>query len=949
MVAETTRRAWTRGSLMAAAVGAALAITALGSLQACHTDLGVGERLFACSSQADCAEGFTCAPHPGHPEYTVCLPVETADGGSGEPDGGGATCSTNAEFQEALGGPCVAVGCVDGLCGAPVKLDAQPCDDGDPCTQDDTCHDGVCEGTAYECTSPLSCRTAACDGKGGCDYGVAEGTCLIAGVCYDDGVANPDNVCETCEPTKDQTAWQPALDGTPCEADQDGCTVGDGCASGTCVAGGPADCADELDCTLDQCTSESATTFTCTHDVLPGRCLIEGICRDAQARNPDNSCLGCVPGNTKTAWTTLADGEACTVDEDGCTLDTCAAGKCVGGPAPDCGDGLDCTDDTCTSTGPMSYDCGATLSAGSCLIAGACYAEGAVNPANTCEGCAPATATDAWTTRADGSACDTDHDGCTLDTCAGGSCQSGGPADCADELSCTTDTCVSTGDNTYECAHAPDDCVIDGVCRAAGEANPDNPCQRCDPTQAAAAWSPAADDTPCVADADGCTADVCQGGVCTVGPTRTCDDGLECTDDACQSDAADAFSCTHTPNGAGCYAAEACFQVGGTHPTDGCQICTDAGGTWGPKDDGSLCDADGDGCTVGDFCAAGACQAGPGPQDCDDGLACTADTCQSTGVDSYTCAYTPQADTCAIDGACYATDERDPNNDCRACAPTTDPTAWTPLPSGTECGAGGFCGGGSCVTAPMVTIPAGSFWMGCSASDSDCLANESPLHEVTTAAYRMDTTEVTIDQYQACVDAGGCQPATFAGAFEGCHYGEAGRGGDPAACVQWAEAGVLCTWLGKRLCTEAEWEKAARGGCEVLGAACGTADPLYPWGDSPPTCLLANYLNCSGDTLAANGSGSGQSPYGLMGMAGNVFEWVEDCPHDAYLPGSPTAPGPPTDGSAWTDACTDDGARMIRGGGFKSVASKLRVSGRESLSALSASETLGFRCCMDAP
>lgn len=114
-----------------------------------------------------------------------------------------------------------------------------------------------------------------------------------------------------------------------------------------------------------------------------------------------------------------SEGTPCDADGDGCTMDLCRRGRCVLGGAAACDDGLGCTTDTCTSTGPMTFTCSSMVSAGSCAIEGACVSDGMINPANECQLC-NASSPSSWSTNT--GSCD-DGDACTVgDTCATGSC-----------------------------------------------------------------------------------------------------------------------------------------------------------------------------------------------------------------------------------------------------------------------------------------------------------------------------------------------------------------------------------------------------------------------------------------------------------------------------------------------------------------------------------------------
>ena len=180
----------------------------------------------------------------------------------------------------------------------------------------------------------------------------------------------------------------------------------------------------------------------------------------------------------------------------------------------------------------------------------------------------------------------------------------------------------------------------------------------------------------------------------------------------------------------------------------------------------------------------------------------------------------------------------------------------------------------------MCDVPAGPFMMGCnSAVDTECASSEYPYHSVTVPGFKIDKYEVTASEYKACVTASGC---TAANTDSGCNYNVSGKESHPINCVDWAQAKAYCTWAGKRLPTEAEWEKAARG----------TDGRKYPWGNDALDCDHAVHSanGCSNSSTAPVGSKpAGVSPYGAEDMVGNVWEWVEDWYHDTYT-------GAPSDG-----------------------------------------------------
>lgn len=235
-------------------------------------------------------------------------------------------------------------------------------------------------------------------------------------------------------------------------------------------------------------------------------------------------------------------------------------------------------------------------------------------------------------------------------------------------------------------------------------------------------------------------------------------------------------------------------------------------------------------------------------------------------------------------------------------------------------------------TAGMKRVPAGPFWRGCNrAIDSLCVADEGAGACVSLAAFEIDTTEVTQQAYAACVAGGGCSTAHQM-TSDTCRYNPTATPNLPIACVDWNDAVAFCRWAGKRLPTEAEWEKAARG----------TDGRMYPWGNEAPTCERANLVGCH-NALRDVGSQSGDSPYGLKDMAGNVWEWVADWYEPNYYAGAPVCapPGP---------ASAPGAGRVGRGGGFEFLpmvdgpAVFLRTTFRHPIQASTARIGIGFRC-----
>jgi formylglycine-generating enzyme required for sulfatase activity len=256
----------------------------------------------------------------------------------------------------------------------------------------------------------------------------------------------------------------------------------------------------------------------------------------------------------------------------------------------------------------------------------------------------------------------------------------------------------------------------------------------------------------------------------------------------------------------------------------------------------------------------------------------------------------------------------------------------------------------------MAYIPLGDFWMGCNeAIDTRCRDNEKPQHKVLLDAFWIDALEVTVAQYRECVDAGSCMPPYDYAASGGfCNYGGPVHDNHPVTCIKIAEAQAYCGWKGKRLPSEAEWEKAARGGCEGWGEGCQAATPLYPWGNDLPTCDRAMFTPLTGPSCAQEGTGpfgtlgavggreAGASPYGVQDMAGGVWEWTQDTFSATYYANSPEKN--PLNTS--TDGQQEEGLAgfSVRGGGFSDQEISIRASARNFQPVHDGIDYLGFRC-----
>ena len=213
----------------------------------------------------------------------------------------------------------------------------------------------------------------------------------------------------------------------------------------------------------------------------------------------------------------------------------------------------------------------------------------------------------------------------------------------------------------------------------------------------------------------------------------------------------------------------------------------------------------------------------------------------------------------------------------------------------------------------MLPVPGGRFVMGDDGPEAG--RDERPVHVVRVDPFCMDRTEAT-------------------------RPGEA----QPWVGMTFEAAQAACASRGGRLPTEAEWEKAARGGCELAGdplVCTGEDQRQYPWGDDSPTCTLANHSvvgaggpkRCMSGPGRVDGTPSGAGPYGHLNLAGNVWEYVIDFYHPSvYRTGRPDNPSGPPSGPS----------RVLRGGAWDTFSTNMRASNRftDSLKG----STVGFRC-----
>jgi sulfatase modifying factor 1 len=247
--------------------------------------------------------------------------------------------------------------------------------------------------------------------------------------------------------------------------------------------------------------------------------------------------------------------------------------------------------------------------------------------------------------------------------------------------------------------------------------------------------------------------------------------------------------------------------------------------------------------------------------------------------------------------------------------------------------------------AERVKIPAGEFAMGCSVKDDQCENDEGKPGgvNINVPVFYLDSHEVTVKEYAACIDAGNCETPKDFNRNKYCNLNASDRSNHPINCVDWQDAADYCEWQGGRLPFEPEWEKAARA----------ESSSRYPWGQQV-TCndaivddgvTFGSVPNepdgCGEDRTWPVGSRNANA-FGLFDMHGNAGEWTgswyaKNAAEDYYTKGNLVGP-------------ESAKQRVVRGGSWDENRKNLRSSFRNVKPAVSGRSiygSIGFRCAYD--
>ncbi len=668
-----------------------------------------GKQVVCDTSKDGACSATSCDPMDGVCKLAL-QPVGTLCGESAI-CAGAQVCDSNGACVPGAASDCDdADACTKDACDAKkgctfAPLDSGACDDGSVCSDLDACSKGKCVGTSNDCSDASPCTDDACDPAKGCVHLPSAATscddgdlCSVGDFCLQ-GLCLPGSKVLGCDDgnpcTNDacdgkQGCVSKAQDGGKCD-DDDGCTKLDACAAGSCK-GVQLSCDDGSGCTVDSCDKDEG----CQHKAQVAKacddgnactvgdaCISSGLCASGQPKVCDdaNPCTvdlcdplqGCV--QKEVVGSKCDDGNACTVNEK------CDKGQCTGSPR-DCDDGLVCSKDSCDKDAGCQYavvagskcDDGNACTAGdACAKGGACVPGPGLscddNNGCTTDACDPSTG---CTHKAlDGIGC-SDGDSCTqADKCVQGACKGSGKS-CDDGLVCTTDGCDPAGGCTHKvqsgatCSDSDactsgDACLQSGYCKPGAPVScddgkdctvdaclPQKGCQQTTKTGAACD-----DDNACT------KGDACSDKAVCVGSPLSCDDGKACTTDSCDKLGGcknEAQTDKPCDDGNACSIGDVCL-ASGVCSASGLKSCADSNGCTLDSCDPKLGCVnavqdkascdDGSACTAGDACVGSNCVGSPVA--CDDGQSCTKDSCDK----AKGCVATPQpGTTCTDANAC---------------------------------------------------------------------------------------------------------------------------------------------------------------------------------------------------------------------------------------------------------------------------------------------------------
>ena len=479
----------------------------------CTTDTCVAA--FGCSNTpnaAPCSDGDPCT------KFDACIAASCIAGSLICP------CASDQECNDK--NPCTVDTCVSLGCNN-VPGTVLNCDDKNACTGPDLCNGAACSGPAVLCDDKNPCTADVCVAEVGCLAQPMQGQ-----LCSDGNACTAADVC---------------IDGK-CTGKLKNCDDGNACTLDACLAksgqcvhdafGDGTACPDDLvSCTSDECKSG-----VCLHSqVKSDFCLIAGTCLSGGAIHPIDTCLGCLPKTSQTAWSprtglSCSDGNICS------TSDTCQKGGACTGDKLNCSDDSACTLDDCNPQSPKA-PCFSVPTPGDCNDGSLC---------TTSDACVQGKCTGTAVPCDDGNPCTVD--GCApLTGCSHNSASTGTPC-VADDLPCTDNTCK---DSICTAKIAGGWCVITGLCRAVGQSPVGQPCLMCQPAISNSEWTQVTG-TSCD-DGNPCTSgDLCLAGKCLSPGGSACDDGNPCTLDACNA----TVGCSHVVQvGTACNDGSACTSA----------------------------------------------------------------------------------------------------------------------------------------------------------------------------------------------------------------------------------------------------------------------------------------------------------------------------------------------------------------------------------------------------